>query len=173
MKTVAAVVLSVAGFLLSHTATPLWAQAGASAQISGRVSDPTGGLVPNATVTATHIDTGLVRTTRSGADGIYALPNLPVGSYKLEVQASGFEAYVQTGIQLEVGNNAAINVTLQVGQVKQEVQASANASMVQTQTTSVSSVTDNAGAGWRHAHGQLLDHQSPVPFSGRHSGIRC
>jgi hypothetical protein len=147
-------VLAAGIILLTACMGPLWGQAGASAQISGLVSDPSGGVVPNAHVTATHLDTGLVRTTRNGADGIYALPNLPVGSYKLEVQATGFETYVQTGIVLQVSNDVTINVTLQVGQVKQEVQVSANASMLQTQTTSVSSVMDNA---------RVLD----LPLNGR------
>src|SRR5690242_12659291 len=142
MKTVAVVMLGIAGFLLTRAATPVWAQAGASAQISGLVSDPSGGVVPNAQLSATHIDTGLVRRTRSGPDGNYALPNLPVGKYRLEVEAGGFETYVQTGIQLEVGNDVTLNVTLQVGQAKQQVEVSANATMVQTQTTAVGSVMD-------------------------------
>ena len=154
MRTATGRLLAFATLLLTAAAAPLRGQATASAQISGVISDPSGGLVPNAQVTATHVDTGLVRTARSGPDGIYALPNLPVGSYKLEVEAGGFEGYVQTGILLQVGNNVTINVTLHVGQVKQEVQVSANAAMLQTQTTSVSSVMDNA---------RVLD----LPLNGR------
>ncbi|HKS95096.1 MAG TPA: carboxypeptidase regulatory-like domain-containing protein, partial [Terriglobia bacterium] len=133
---------------------PLWGQTGASAQISGLVSDPSGAVVPNAKVTATHVATGLVRTTLSGSDGLYELPNLPVGSYRLEVQAAGFESYVQTGIQLEVSSNVTLNVTLRVGEAKQQVEVAANATMVETQTTSVGSVMDNA---------RVLD----LPLNGR------
>ncbi|MGH7869483.1 MAG: carboxypeptidase-like regulatory domain-containing protein [Candidatus Dormibacteraceae bacterium] len=75
------------------SATRLWSQAEAGAQISGVVSDSSGAVVPNARVKATQTATELVRTTLSGSDGNYALPNLPVGSYKLEVQASGFVTY--------------------------------------------------------------------------------
>jgi len=146
--------LAVGMILLTAWAAPVRAQAGASAQISGLVSDPSGAVVPNAKVTATHIDTGLVRTTISGADGIYALPNLPVGSYKLEVQAGGFETYIQTGIVLEVSNAVTVNVQLRVGEAKQQIEVAANASMVQTQTTSVASVMDNA---------RVLD----LPLNGR------
>lgn len=154
MRRMTGSVLAAGMILLSAWAAPLWGQAGASAQIAGAVTDATGAFVPNATVTATHIDTGLVRTTRTGADGVYALPNLPVGSYRLEVQAGGFQKYVQTGIVLQVSNNVTINIVLQVGQVRQEVQVSANASMIQTQTTSVGSVMDNA---------RVLD----LPLNGR------
>ena len=120
----------------------LWGQAGATAQISGSVADPSGAVVPNAKVTATQVNTGMVRTTGSGQDGLYVLANLPVGSYRLEVQAEGFSTYVQSGILLEVSNNVTINVTLKVGQARQQVEVTANAAMLQTQTTSVGQVMD-------------------------------
>jgi len=154
MRRMTGTVLAVGMILLSAWGAPLWGQAGASAQMAGAVTDASGAFVPNATVTATHIDTGFVRTARTGADGVYALPNLPVGSYRLEVEAGGFRKYIQTGIVLQVSSNVTINVILQVGQVRQEVQVSANASMIQTQTTSVGSVVDNA---------RVLD----LPLNGR------
>jgi hypothetical protein len=120
----------------------LFAQAVANAQISGVVADPSGAVVPGAKVTATQTDMGLVRTTLSSSSGTYALPNLPIGPYRLEVAASGFTTYVRTGIVLQVSNNVEINVTLQVGAVTQEVKVSADASMVQTQSTSVAQVID-------------------------------
>jgi hypothetical protein len=152
-KTIETTILLL-GVLFAMSTTRLWGQAVASAQISGLVADPSGAAVPNARVTATQTATGLVRTALSGPDGTYVLPDLPVGPYKLQVQLSGFETYLQTGIVLEVSNNVAINVTLQVGQVKQQVEVAANASMVQTQTTSVASVMDNA---------RMLD----LPLNGR------
>jgi hypothetical protein len=152
-KTLGALVVLL-GILSATSVTRLWGQSQAAAQISGIVSDTSGAIVPNAKVTATHVDTGLVRRTTSNVDGFYVVPNLPVGSYTLEVQATGFATYVQTGIVLEVSNDVAINVALQLGQVRQEVQVSANASMVQTQTTSLSSVMDNA---------RVLD----LPLNGR------
>ncbi len=135
--------LVVISVLLTPAASiPLWGQAVASAQISGLVADPSGAAVPGAKITATQTETGLVRTVPSGLDGTYVLPNLPVGPYKLEVQVSGFQTYVQTGIHLQVSDNPTINVTLRVGQVTQQVEVTANANMVQTQATSVSQVID-------------------------------
>ena len=153
-KRIAVGMLAVAMVLLPACSVPLWGQAVANAQIQGFVTDPSGAAVPNANVTATQTATGLVRSTLSGPDGTYVLPDLPVGPYKLQVQASGFETYLQTGIVLEVSNNVAINVTLHVGQIRQQVEVAANASMVQTQTTSVASVMDNA---------RILD----LPLNGR------
>jgi hypothetical protein len=84
----------------------------------------------------------LARVTLSDPDGTYLLTNLPVGPYRLEVEVSGFQTYVQTGIILQVNDSPIINVTLKVGQVTQHVEVSAGAAMVQTQATSVSQVID-------------------------------
>jgi hypothetical protein len=119
-------------------------QAVANAQMHGRITDPSGAVVPKAQIKATQVATGMTRTTVSNSDGTYILPGLPVGPYTLEVQAPGFSRYVQSGIVLQVGNNVALNVILKVGAVSQQVQVSANATMVQTQDTSMSEVVDQA-----------------------------
>jgi hypothetical protein len=77
-----------------------WAQAIAGSQLSGVVRDSSGGAIPGAEVTATKTDTGAVRTVFTGADGAYALPNLPVGPYQLKVVLQGFNTYVRDGIVL-------------------------------------------------------------------------
>lgn len=128
--------------LLALAPARLRAQAVANAQVHGTVTDQTGAVVPNAQIEATQMATGTVRRTTSNADGVYVLPNLPVGPYTVTVRASGFQRYVQSGIILQVGNNVAINVKLTVGAVSQEVNVNANTTMVQTQNTSVSEVID-------------------------------
>jgi hypothetical protein len=70
------------------------------------------------------------------------LPELPIGPYKLTVDAQGFGTYIQTGIGLQVGESPQINIALTVGQVTQQVEVSADAAMVQTDTTSVAQVID-------------------------------
>src|ERR1700756_134079 len=118
------------------------AQAVANAQIHGVVTDASGALVPAAHIKATQADTGQTRSTVTGTDGAYVLPNLAVGPYSLEVSADGFRNYVQSGIILQVANNVQINVALQVGAVTQELRVSANAAMVETQDTAISQVVD-------------------------------
>ncbi|MGA3323458.1 MAG: carboxypeptidase-like regulatory domain-containing protein [Terriglobia bacterium] len=81
-----------------------YGQAVAGAQIHGTINDPSGGAVPNAQVTVTQVSMGLVRTTRSDNTGLYLLTDLPVGPYELEVSASGFRKYVQSGIIFRVGD---------------------------------------------------------------------
>src|SRR5262245_4700524 len=120
----------------------VFAQAVANAEIGGVITDSSGAVVPGAQIRATQTDTGRARSTVSGSDGSYVLPNLPVGPYKLEVSAPAFSNYAQSGITLQVGNNVHINVTLQVGTISQEVSVAADAAMVEAQDTSVSQVID-------------------------------
>ncbi|HWB85951.1 MAG TPA: carboxypeptidase regulatory-like domain-containing protein [Bryobacteraceae bacterium] len=122
---------------------PLYAQAVASAQISGLVTDPSGSAVSGATVTATQTDTHTARSTVSSGTGSYVIPNLPVGPYTIEVTAPGFAKYTQKGIVLAVAANVSIPVMLPVGSVKQEIQVTANATMVEQHDTAVSNVIDD------------------------------
>src|SRR5580765_1169154 len=119
------------------------AQAIAGSQLSGVVRDASGGAIPGAEVTASKIDTGAVRTVFTGADGAYALPNLPIGPYQLKVVLQGFNTYVRDGIVLQVGSNPEINVTLAVGQISEQVTVTANSTLVETKSTGVGQVIDN------------------------------
>jgi hypothetical protein len=133
--------LTVIGLILIYPKTAR-AQAVNTAQIHGMVTDPTGAAVPKASIQATHIATGSVRTTVTGTAGDYVLTNLAVGAYTFEVKAAGFERYVQSGIVLQVGDNVALDVALKVGAMTTSVEVSAGATMVQTQDTSISEVID-------------------------------
>src|SRR5260370_2879781 len=132
--------------LLLLAAPCLFGQATSVVQISGVITDSNGGVIPNARIKARQTDTGLERSTVSEPDGSYTLSNLPVGPYRLEAAVDGFRTYVQTGIVLQVNTNPVINVTLQVGSLSQEVEVSANATMVETQTNGVSQVIDQRRA---------------------------
>jgi len=125
-----------------------------TAKLSGTVTDKTGSAVANATVTALQVTTGYTRTERTGSEGTYLFPSLPVGSYSLTVQGSGFSTYVQNGIVLSVGQTATQNVSLQVGSVTQQVTVRANASLVTTDSPTL---------------GQIIDSKSVVdlPLNGR------
>jgi len=98
-----------------------WAQA--TAQISGTVRDQSGAVLPGVGVTATQTDTGISRNTVTNETGTYVLPNLPLGPYRLEAALPGFRTFVQTNIVLQVNSNPAINITLEVGQVTESVEA--------------------------------------------------
>ena len=93
----------------------------ATAEIDGTVHDQTAALVPGATVTATQVDTGVVTTTTANGEGIFVFSTLPVGSYVINVNAPGFEAYRQTGVTLTVGQHLSLSIGLTVGRADQVV----------------------------------------------------
>src|ERR1700691_2364163 len=92
--------------------------------INGIVRDASGLAVPAADVTVTQTDTGFTRNSQSASDGAYLLPTLPIGPYRLEVKKAGFATYIQSGIVLQVDTNPAIDVTLKVGSVSEQVNVS-------------------------------------------------
>jgi hypothetical protein len=131
-----------AAFGVIITCATLWAQGG-TAQINGTVRDSSGSVVPDATVKATQTATALVRTVTTGVDGSFVLPNLPVGPYVIEITKDGFTKFVQSGIVLQVDSNPAIDASLRVGSVSEQVVVEANANLVETQSSGVGTVVDN------------------------------
>src|SRR5262245_39444976 len=119
----------------------VWAQA--TAQISGTVTDSTGAVLPGVEITARQIETGIARTTITNESGIYVLPSLPLGPYRLEAALAGLRPFVQTGIALQGNSNPLVNVTLQVSQVAETVEVQANASQVETRSAGVGQVFEN------------------------------
>ncbi len=109
-----------------------------SANLSGRVTDPSGAAVPSASVTATDIDTGTSRTTLTNQSGQYELFELPIGHYEVHARKDGFAERVRTGISLVVGQDATADLTLQVGQVQQQVKVTENVPIVNASTQDIS-----------------------------------
>ena len=130
------------GFLALGSAPILNAQAVSSATVTGRVTDEQGGLVAAARVQITGVETGTVYNAVSNADGIYTMPNLPIGAYTLQVVVPGFQTYVQNGLVLRVGDNVQLNITMRVGAVAERVEVTANTGLVQTQQNTISQVID-------------------------------
>ena len=92
--------VSAGALILVLTSSAAWAQA--TAELNGRVTDQSGGVLPGVTVTVTQTDTGFTRSVVTDDNGTYVIPNLPTGPYRLEVMLQGFRTYVQTGIVLQV-----------------------------------------------------------------------
>jgi hypothetical protein len=116
------------------------AQTVAIAQISGVVTDESGGALPGVEVTVTQTSTGLVRFVVTGTGGEYVLPNLPIGPYKLEAKLQGFSTFEQTGIVLQVGTSPVVNVSLKIGTLSETVTVAAGATMIETRNTAVGTV---------------------------------
>jgi len=108
--------------------------------ISGTVSDPSGAIIRGAAVTARQVETGLARTTTSDRNGNYVILELPIGHYRLQVAAIGFQEYVQDGITLNVNETAAVSPRLSLGSEKQQVLVSADAALIEPTVTSMGEV---------------------------------
>src|SRR5215831_7698893 len=137
-------VLGALFICLLWTAVFGFGQAVNFASLQGRVTDSSGAVVPGASVQATQVATGLVRSTLTNEEGNYLLPNLPVGPYELRVSIAGFRDYVRKGIVLSVGEAPAINAVLDVGGANETVEVSASVALVETRENSISTLMDNS-----------------------------
>ena len=133
-------VLSISASLLTTLCPTISAQA--TAQISGTVRDQSGAVLPGVEITATQPDTGVSRMAVTNETGAYVMPNLPLGPYRLEAALPGFRTFLRSGIVLQVNDRPVINVILEVGQVTEQVEVQANASLVETRTVGVGRVMD-------------------------------
>ena len=114
-----------------------------SGRIHGSVVDPTGAAVPDAAVTAERVETGAVRRVVSGPEGLYAIPALPLGSYRLTVTADGFRPASGEPIGLAIGGDARADFVLEVGSATDEVTVSGVLSALDTSSATISSVIPN------------------------------
>src|SRR5262245_42035357 len=108
----------------------------ATAELSGTVLDGTGASVANAKVTATNNSTNRVFETVTNATGNYVIQLLPPGEYTLTVEAGGFRKIVQRGVALQINQQANLDFTLQVGQVSEQVEVTAQAPLLESESSS-------------------------------------
>src|SRR5206468_12900986 len=104
----------------------VWAQTTSTA-ITGVVIDSTGSVVPGATVTLTRIATGETRTATTNSEGIYSVPLIEPGEYRVHVELTGFKSTTISNVNVLLQQRARVDVKLEVGQLTQEVQVVAEA----------------------------------------------
>jgi hypothetical protein len=126
-----------------------------TASLSGIVTDPAGAAVPNAKVTVTNQATGVSSSSQTDSAGAYLFPSLPIGSYRIEVTASGFQKAVISDLKLPVATNVTQNVQLKIGQTAETVEIHADAAVIDTTTNSM---------------GQVINDKTvqEIPLNGRH-----
>jgi len=135
-----------ASLVLLSLAGCLWGQQRDSARLYGRIVDQQGAVIPQALITLTQVQTGVVRTAQSNTAGEWAFPVIPVGEYKLKVQKEGFRALEQTGIVLQVNDNRRVDLSLTVGSVNTTVNVQAEAVAVDLSGGTLKGIVDNARA---------------------------
>ena len=125
-----------------------------TASFGGSVLDSNNAVLPQSQVVVRNVDTGFTQRATTDESGAFLFPRLPVGSYELRVERTGFSRYVQTGITLTVDQAANLTVVMQVGQVSEEVTVEANTELVGTRNGTL---------------GQLVDQKQVIelPLNGR------
>lgn len=149
--------------LLAALCSPLLMAQG-SGSIYGTVTDPSGSVVVNATVTITNEATGIRRALQTGTGGEYLVFPLPVGSYRVEVEASGFTRKAQTGIDVRADERARIDMELALGQTSQLVEVPGQQPLVESSTATLSTLIDSERVTQLPLNGRnVLDLQRLLP----------
>jgi len=129
-----AVLLVSAGAALAQEVT---------ATLTGTVTDPSGAAVSGAKVSAKDVARGTSWTAVTGSEGAFYINRIPVGTYDVRVEASGFQTALQPGITLVLNQTARLEIQLKVGQATQVVEVTSAPPVLQTDTTQVSTIIDS------------------------------
>ena len=124
------------------SASLVFAQGGATGTILGTITDQSGAVVPNATVQIMNVGTGITQQARTTGSGDYSAP-LPPGTYRVTVEASGFQKAVVDNIGLTVAQQARVNVVMKPGQVTEVVEVSGTAAALDTDSSAVSQLVSS------------------------------
>ena len=130
------------GFVLTVYSCLLSAQTG-QATLNGQVKDPSGAVMPGVAVSATNSATNVVRSTVTNQDGIYSLPGLLPGVYRLSAAFQGFRTLNRDGIELRVDDRISINVLMEVGQQAESVSITAEIPLLRVDDVQAGLVIDN------------------------------
>src|SRR4051794_21238676 len=110
--------------------------------ITGRIVDATDAAISDANVTITNQETGIKSVTKTSATGNYVVPSLPVGTYEITVEAAGFRRYVRRDARLDVAQTLTLNVSLEVGQVEQQIEVTGAAPLIESSTSDLGTVVN-------------------------------
>jgi hypothetical protein len=110
--------------------------------IEGRISDASEAVLPGVEITVTSDATGQVRTGLTNETGRYNFPLLPSGTYTVQTAFPGFRTEIRSGVQVQVDRNARIDFELQVGQVTETIEVTADAPLIETDTSALGQVID-------------------------------
>jgi hypothetical protein len=122
--------------------TNVWGQE-VTASITGTVTDPSGGAVAGATVSAKDVARGTVTTATTSSDGTFFITRIPIGTYDVRIESAGFQTALQPGIVLVLNQTARLEIQLKVGLKTEIVEVSAAPPVLQTDTTQVSTIIDS------------------------------
>ncbi|MBV9072396.1 MAG: TonB-dependent receptor, partial [Acidobacteria bacterium] len=113
-----------------------------TAGITGSVTDPSGAPIVGATAVATDTGHGTVYTVKTNDAGVYNIPRVPIGTYQVAIESSGFQRQVHTPITLDLNQTARLDFQMKVGAVNETIEVTTAAPELQTQSVEVSTVID-------------------------------
>ena len=131
--------------LFASTSLPLFGQS-TYGSIAGAVTDTSGATITDAKVTLTNLGTQEKRTESSGSDGLFTFVNLFAGQYRVDVEKQGFKHFVRTPVTVDVQQSVHIDAALQVGEVSQVVEVTAETPLLQTESASLGQVVEQRKA---------------------------
>lgn len=108
----------------------------------GTVRDKTGAVVPGARLVATNLETKLAQESKSDDLGEYRIQALPIGKYRIEATATGFQTFLVSGLVLDVSQQRQVDITFEVGTIQDHIEVSASAVAVETASTQLGQVVD-------------------------------
>ena len=117
-----------------------------NASLAGRVTDPSKAVITGANVAGINTSTGVEYDTASNASGVYNLPDLPPGAYRLEIEKTGFKKLIKPDVILHVQDSVEIDFEMTVGSVAESITVEGGASLLNTESATVSTVVDRAFA---------------------------
>lgn len=129
-----------------------------TATVRGTVKDPSGAILPGVIITAKQVETGIARTAITDDSGEYRISSLPPGSYEVSAELPGFKRFVRGGITLSIGQEAAIPVTLELGEITEEVVVKGEPPLVDTASSSVSGLVEGNVIRDMPLNGRSFDH---------------
>ncbi len=157
---------SVATLLLVATSIMGWSQSDLSS-ITGKIKDPSGSSVPGAKVSVKNQGTGISRDTTTNEQGGYSVTNIPTGLYTITVEANGFKKSIRSGNQLDANVPLGVDITLEVGQVSDSVNVSAETNALQTESATLGLTVDE-----RQVRDLMLNGRNPVLLAALKPGVR-
>jgi Carboxypeptidase regulatory-like domain/TonB dependent receptor/TonB-dependent Receptor Plug Domain len=130
--------------VLAFACLTSWAMCRADelAAVTGLVTDPNGRSVPGVTILITNLSTNVASRAVTNDQGIYRVPSLQPGIYRMTLDKDGFKSIVKSGIELHVQDVASINFELQIGSVNETVTVEGGAPLINTESAAVSTVID-------------------------------
>src|SRR5437588_11992874 len=130
-----------AALLVLASGGAVWSQT-VQGVITGTVTDPTGAVVPGATVTITNVGTNASQTATTGSDGSYRFPLVPPGTYLVEVKAANFAVVRASGIVVQASQTVPFSVKLELAKASQIIEVNEQAPLVQTATSDLATQID-------------------------------